>query len=393
MPLFKYEVMDKSGRHLPGVMSAPSEAEVMRRLTGSGYSILSVSCTSRRTSRDGAPLSELAVFFRGLASYLHAGMSAHQALVQFSDGTRVRGMRRIAESLAERVQFGGRLAEAMEEFPRAFPPHIIGVVRAGELGGFLPVVAADLALDYELAGRGSRRWVQWVSRLGWINAVGTVLLAPALPLLFTPGVDSVAKWAQKYTDWTLPHIALPMAALFGLYYGGRAVLASPGMRGTAHALLLRMPWAGRASRERSLATFSRILWRLQNAGILPISAWEAASCAAENQVVASRLRAQVGAVRAGRKLSEALSATGLFSADDLRGVAAGEATGQLPDSLQRLSAYYEDAAATSAQRAGWLGLRAMILANVIAVGALLICMQGLSLSRMFDWVDWFMGAN
>jgi len=410
MPLFRYEVADKDGRIMIGVMDASSESHVRQSLISKGYTVNYVVSTEPvqpqptpqpqaipaarvgPTSGTSAPPKEMAVFFRGLASYLQAGVTLNQALTDFANQTPNRGMRVICERMVARIRVGEKLGDAMMEFPRAFPPHVVGVVAAGELGGFLPLMVGDIAVDYEIAQRASGRTLRWWSWGAWVHVYGFLLIAPVFPAFFSIGVTDVPSMIKHYLSMVIPYVVVPLAVLTAAYFIAAAVLRQPGMRPVAHRLLLGVPWAGRASRERSLATFTRILWRLQQAGILPIQSWDAASRAAENVVVGSQLHAQVPAVRSGARFSDALAATGLFTSEDQRVLASGEMAGQTADVLQRIAAYYEDAALASAGRARWLGLRISILAMLLSMGVLFVCF-GLFYQNMFKWVDWFFGAG
>jgi type II secretory pathway component PulF len=405
--LFKYEVTEKDGRVLIGAMDAVSEAEVRTRLTEKGYRVNAVYSNAPAaaprsqavprpqaipTSGVSAPFGELSVFFRGLASYLHSGVVLHQALVQIGAQTPNRGMKIICDRMAARIQAGQRLSEAMSEFPRAFPPHVVGLTAAGELAGFLPIMIGDIAFNYELEQKASKRWFAYVCKLGWINAIGTIIVSPILPFMAVVGVMDVQSMLTKYIRWTVPHIVLPIGLAFIIYYTAAIVLRQPGMRPLAHSLVLRVPAYGRASKERSLAGFSRILWRLQNAGILPIAAWDTASRAAENVVVAERLHSQLDAIRQGRKFSDALAATGMFTSEDQRVLAMGESAGQTADILKRIADFYEDSAMTSFGRSRWFATKIVIWVNVLAFAFSAVCLIQY-LKNVFTWVDWFMGTG
>lgn len=406
MPLFKYEVADKNGKVMIGAMDAQTEMDVRQKLISRGYTVNLVipdphasapkqpaaAPAGIRTMGTSAPAKEMAVFFNGLASYLKSGVSLHQALVQIGNQTPNQKMRQICNHLAARIQAGDRLSDAMLEFPKAFPPHVAGVVRAGELGGFLPIMVGDIALDYELARRSSSVWFKILCRIGWLHAIGLLLAAPILPFMFTKGVTDLVSGVRAYASWTSIHVALPIAVLILAYHIGAAILRQPSMRPTAHRLLLRASSFGQASKYRSLASFSRILWRLQGAGILPIKAWETASRAAENVVIADKLHQQSEGVRSGMRFSEALTATKLFSSEDQRILANGEATGQTSDTLQKIAAYYEDAALASNGRARFQLIRILIWAN--AFGSVAIAYSFVKyMQNLLEWVDWYFGTG
>jgi type II secretory pathway component PulF len=154
-------------------------------------------------------------------------------------------------------------------------------------------------------------------------------------------------------------------------------------------MLLKVPWFGKSSRERSLASFSRILWRLQNAGVLPIQSWEAAVKAPENLYVAELLAGQTNKIRGGITFSEALTSTGLFSDDDQRILATAEKAGRITDSFKQMSSYYEDAARVSASRSKWMSTRLAIIMLIIVTGLVAIistASYGTFLDTLYSWV-------
>jgi type II secretory pathway component PulF len=278
----------------------------------------------------------------------------------------------------------------MAGFPRAFPPHILGAVAAGELGGFLPIMIGDVALDYEIAQRRSKRLHKWFIGLGWINAVGTLAIAPSLRLMLPEFANgAILQGIIKWLTFSTKFILLPCGLIYVLFLAMAFALRQPGVQPLAQSMVLRVPWVGRASRERSLASFSRILWRLQKAGILPIQAWQAACSVCENVIIASRLGQQIPALRSGLKLSDAFAATGYFTGEDQRVLALGEQTGQSVDVLERISAYYEDAALSSAGSASRLGIHIMVIANILALGIAVYCMVPLVLQWEMQWAEQF----
>lgn len=420
MPLFRYEVQDESGKYLRGAMDARTESEVRERLAAKGYLVRTVfpgdpsSAPASRyqsvaaqavapvalgaTSKISAPPGEMAVFFRSLASYLTAGVSVFHSLSRIADQSPNRNLRTIAQRLASRVQAGERLSVAMAGFPKAFPPHVVGLVSAGELGGFLPVVIGDIALDYEIAQRASGRSQKFWSWMLWSHVYGFLLVAPLLPSIFSSSVDpsagagAVVQIVRNYLSIAIPWVVVPLFVLTAGYFGAASVLRRPNMRPMAHKLLLSFPWARRASRQRSLASFTRVLWRLQNAGVPAVQAWDAACRAAENSVVARRLHAQLEMIRSGARFSEAIASSGEFTSEDHRVLGSGEESGHAVESLQRIAAYYEDAALVSAGRARWLGVRIAFAAFLVSLGVVLVSFA-LFYRNMFTWVDTYFGPG
>ncbi len=388
--MYRYEVIDRAGKVLSGVMNASSEEDVRRNLSAKGYAIrlvigppapaIPVPCAPRASapmakfpqSAASAPPAEIASFLRQAQSFLHSGVGLYDAMIRMRDQTRSPAMRRLLDAMGCRVQAGIPLSQAMGELPRAFPAHVAGVTAAGELGGFLPAVLGEIALDYEIEQKSSSRWVKWTRDLLWINCIGVLFLVPAMPNLPVIATEGFSGYLRAYVSDVMKYVVPPVVIGLVAWAALRSFLRRAESRPLADSAVLRVPWFGRASRDRSLANFTRMLWRLQAAGILPIQAWEAASKAANNTVIAANLSRRVAALRSGAKLSEAMSESGLFRDDDIRLLGAGEVSGHTTDILGRIAAHYGHAAMRSAGRVQGLGLHIAVLANILALMAIVL---------------------
>lgn len=425
MPLFRYTVTNNQGRQLSGVMDASNDRDVYNRLINRGFRVDSIVPAAAQPAKVPAPGytaaaqtsapdktsgltatgADMAVFFRTIASYLKAGMNVFQALHEVSVHSSSYNIRVIAARMSGHVQAGGSLSDTMKEFPKAFPDHVVGVVAAGELGGFLAIVTDEIAKDYELAQRSSNRLVNFFVKFLWINAIGSVFLAPILPIFFkvygkafsSSGVvpsasEMLREVGMKCLVYTLTKTLPIMLVLVGGYHITAAILRHPKYRETVHRWMLKVPKLGKASLHRSLAGFSGILWRLHEAGVSPVFSWSAASLAAENLYVARCLDAQSNYIRSGGTFSDALSATGLFSDDDQLLIRVAEKSGDTAGALERMAEFYRDAASTAMGQVKWIMLRIAIIAMLIGLGVFLIG-SSMYLTSLVDAMDnaWLVG--
>lgn len=430
MPLFRYEVRDRTGKPVFGVMQSTTEFDVRQALAAKNFTVQSITqvgdtggtaaanrssstpaatvpvARPQQTSWTSTSTKELAILFRQLSQLQHAGVSIYQALERIGTETRNSGMRKIALRMASRVQNGEQLSDCMAEFPRAFAPHIVGCVAAAEVAGLMPLVLGDIALDYEIALRASNRIGKMISWALWVNAFIMILLAPFASMTIkegfkaidsgkigehTPKLEVVGQVFSPILHYIMTKLFIPMVLIVGVYHLVMLILRQPSMTRLRHQLVLKVPWASKVSRERSLASFSRILWRLQNAGILPIRAWDVASRVPENTIIGASLQAQTPLISSGAKFSDALKATNLFTYDDLRVLQTAEMSGQTIDTLQSISTQYEDSAMTSAGKARWIGLRIAVIATLIGTGVFL-CWSATYLHAAFEVTDkWING--
>lgn len=369
MPFFRYEVQDKLGRSLRGVMSARDEAEVRRRLTSRGYTIVSVSSTDkRRPGRSAwgsvAPAA-MGLFFRQLAALVRSGISPFAALAdlgpRLSDGT----LREAAASMCASADAGASLSSAMDRFGDLFPPHVVAAVRAGETGGFLEVVLNEVALEYEQQA-AFRRALRLPLMLV-VQAVAAMLIVqPVFPTLF-PELN----WAGYLRLVLLRNLPLAVAlALIARWLLRR--LAVKSALSMMDRWTLGMPVVGEFVRLRSQAAFLRTLRRLLAAGVAPIQSWETAVHVAPNAEIRRRLMDARDLMTEGIPLHRALSATGVFASDVEQMVATGVQSGQVVEMMDRVTEYMQRQLEEALERTRFWMLRLTYALYLMLAGLVLI---------------------
>ena len=89
--------------------------------------------------------SHLASFFRQLGSLLETGMPVREALSHLSEHKQRGNIRLLAATLAEPIQEGRPLVDALEACREVISPVFQAMVIAGEASGRLPEVLAEMA--------------------------------------------------------------------------------------------------------------------------------------------------------------------------------------------------------------------------------------------------------
>ena len=155
---FQYQVRDKTGKIVSGTLEAESQAAVAQKLTSMGYATVSISKAS------GGMKTELKIPGFGGKVKLK-DLVDHVAPVRDDDQLRslaaactehpVRADRRTRRSprcsprSATTSRPATRSPGRWRSTPRIFPPLMINMVRAGEVGGFLDGVLLQIAENYE----------------------------------------------------------------------------------------------------------------------------------------------------------------------------------------------------------------------------------------------------
>lgn len=383
MPAFAYQALDIAGKTQRGVLQGDTARAVRGVLRERGLSPLSVDevreASSRGTfARRGLGGAQLALLTRQLATLIGAGLPIDEALGALSEQAENERQRALTVSLRARVMEGAGLAQAMAEFPDAFPEIFRATVAAGEQSGRLDDVLHKLADYAESRDALSQR----------------ILAALAYPLLLT--LVAVAVVSGLLT-WVVPqivgvfqnlHQTLPLAtrvlialsaflrgwgwlillALVAAVIAARVSLRSEALRYRWHALLLRLPLVGRLTRAANTARATRTLALLAGSAVPLLDALGIAAQVVANLPMREALRRAAFKVREGSGFARALGESGQFPPVALRLIASGERSGELPRMLEE--------AASEQQREldRWLTALTALLgpAVIVGVGAIVL---------------------
>lgn len=381
-------------------MDAPSAQDVARRLTERGYQAVQVqgtaaAMTGTTTSASStAPAggwalgkavspTDLGMFFRQMASLLNAGFTPASALGDLAARTAQKDLARAARQAAEATARGETISQNLARFPALFAPHVVGLVGAGEAGGFLPFAFEEAALGAEQDD--ALRQGLWLPKLLIWQAVWSVLLLQ--PLFPSLNPDNVLAGFASYGR-TLLFVCVPL----GVALHGLAALAGWWWRQPANRLMrdrlsLRIPVMARVAKMRALAAFTRVLRRLLLAGVSPEPAFVGAARSAPNLALAEQLMAGVPILRAGQGLDAAINATGLMDHDPIQLLVTGQKTGQWIEMLDRVTLFYQDEAAKATDAARSAQKRVGGIVTLVSTGYVtIVATHGLA-SAGFKWTE------
>ena len=154
---FQYSVRDKTGKVVSGTLEADSQATVAAKLKQMGYAPISISKHKAGMKTEikipgfggKVKLKDLAVMSRQFAVMINSGLSLLRALTILSEQTENKVLAGILAEVRNDIETGVSLSSAMAKHPKAFPPLMVNMTRAGEIGGFLDAVLLQIAENYE----------------------------------------------------------------------------------------------------------------------------------------------------------------------------------------------------------------------------------------------------
>jgi type II secretion system protein F len=380
MPDFRYTALDRAGKQVTGTLTGRDKNDAAGKVRALGYYPVEVSASNGNGSglarsvvgitggltrpmieggaRPGAQAPaapsgkkvsrvHLLLFTRELADLIDAGLPIDRALsvlIEQSDSEAVQAMVR---KMQGDVRAGKPLSEALQNFPREFPPLYANMIRAGEISGQLPAVMSRLA---DFMEKEQVRRSQIMAALTYpmvlisvaviavtflltfviprlqnvFKELGAALPLPTQMLLGISGFISHYWWA----------IGLGIAAGWLLFRGW--VNTGPGRR-AFDTFRLTAPLFGGLTRKIVMARFVRTLGTLLGGGVPILDSLTIAGTAVGNTVTAAAVTDVHDGVRQGETLSHSMERAGGFLPLVIHMTAVGEETGRLAGMLVRTS--------------------------------------------------------
>lgn len=377
MATFAYVALDAKGKETKGTIDAENQTVALTRLREKGLFPTSVTDAAAAKKRMTAPApargarpaakksfnlptlggvktKQLMVVTRQLATLIDAGLPLLRGLQVISRQERNPVLKRTLLDLAESIQSGSTLAEAMAQHGKIFNRLYVNMVKAGEIGGVLDVVLLRLA--------------EFMEKMQKIrNKVKSAMTYPIVVLVVAGGImyflmtKIVPKFAEIFNDLleggTLPPLTLfimnasralaekslfIIAAIVGIVVLARILGKTKGGRLAMDRFKLKMPIFGTLVHKTSIGRFSRTLGTLLQSGVPILQALNIVRDTAGNEVIAKGVVTVHDSVKEGENIAPPLEATGIFPPMVISMVEVGEETGKLPEMLMRIADTYDD---------------------------------------------------
>jgi type II secretory pathway component PulF len=385
MPTFQYRALQSNGSIAEGQLEAGGRQEAFRQMEGQG--LRAISLTEQRNGKSHkperapakpvqraaaekapaekadkpAPALNLSLggsqrisarvlenFTRLLSSLLAAGVPLSRALVilckEAASPTAATKWKQVHDLVID----GMSLADAMAKSPETFPRVYVAMVEAGETGGFLDVVLAQIA-DFQAREKEMRAKVMTAL------LYPTILLVLALGVLVFLLVFFIPRFQLIFAGFgaTLPFLtqvivntselmrSYGLIILVGLVVGGYMIrnwFVSEQGRRAWEGMILRLPVVGQLVAQFAMSRFCRMLGTLLGAGVPLINGLNVARRSIGNQVLVDAVANSIERVKEGKQLGTSLGdCRDLFAGSVLEMISVAEESGKLDSELVRIA--------------------------------------------------------
>ena len=374
MPTFVYEAMNNVGQPVKDQVDAATSEEAISKVRALGYfptkikekaakaaagptaaaPAAAAGGTARRQAAGRVSIKLLTTFTRQLSTLIDAGLPILRSLRILEQQQKPGPMRLACRVVANDVEGGATLSEAMARHPKCFDRLFVNMVRAGELGGVLDVILQRLA-DFMEKSQTLKRKVKGamiypiaVITFALLIVLGLMIfVVPAFETIFSdmgeklPGVTrmllSLSKWIKDQFGWL---VILSMPA--GIWLVIKLLKMSEGGRYFVDKAKLSMPIMGRIVSKTSVARFSRTLGTLLTAGVPILEALQITRETSGNEVYAKALISVHDGIREGDSFAEPLRQAKIVEPMVVNMIDVGEETGELDKMLNKIADTYDE---------------------------------------------------
>ena len=358
MAAFEYKALNVQGKEQKGVLEADSTRQVRQLLRDKGLTPLGVNPTRKKESADRfgflsellkptLSVSERALVTRQLATLIGAGLPIEEALLAVSKQSEKPSIQSMMLTVRAKVMEGFSLANALGEYPRAFPNLHRATVAAGESAGHLDLVLNRLAEFTETQHESSSK-VKQALVYPIILFVLTIMILAGLLGYVVPDIVKVFAESEQQLPWLtiavistsdfiVAHGLLMVVMLVVMAFGIRRVLQVPSALLGYDRRILAMPLVGKLSRGTNTAQFASTLSILSSSGVPLVEAMKIAGEVLSNTWLRLKVTEATIRVSEGSSLSGSLEQSGNFPPMMLHMVASGESSGELDDMLARVA--------------------------------------------------------
>ena len=369
MPVFKYEAMNAQGQTVKDTVEASNSEEAIQKIRARNLFPTNVTEQSKKKGKKGGgpagsnkskkslalggvSSKQLTAFTRQFSTLQDAGLPVVRSLKILEGQMRPGVLKNALIDVAEDVESGATLSEAMAKHKKVFDRLYVNMVRAGEIGGVLDQILQRLADFREKSQRLKKKIVGAmiypavvVTVAGGILAGIMIFIVPKFKKMFGEfdiELPEVTVALIEVSDFLKNRWYVGIGVIVGVVFLIRMIGLTEGGRYVIDAIKLKMPVFGVIIGKSSISRFSRTLGVLIHSGVPILEALAIVKETAGNAVVARAINNVHDSIREGESLAEPLRAAKVCDEIVINMISVGEETGDLDKMLLKIADTYDD---------------------------------------------------
>lgn len=356
MTKYSYRVLDDRGEQKVGTIEAASRDEALHKLRQERNTVIELhdgsapvdieSMRIRHAARN-VKREEVIAFSSQVAVMLETGVPLIDALTAYTSNARASGLKRVMTAVQESVQSGASFSSSIGAFPRVFPNLMVSLMRASEASGTMGLMLRRVS-DYLAKERRTTRQIKGAlayptAMIGMALAVTVFLVIWVLPRFAriyesrSATLPTPTRIVMVISNVLIGQWPIILAAIGALVVGFFAARTTRRGKYAIDWIKLHAPIVGPMFTQFYLTRATRTLATLLAAGVTLVDSVKIVRGVTDNALWL-RLWEQVhDAITGGYTIAEVVTQSKLIPPHIAQMIAAGERTGKLPETLDRIA--------------------------------------------------------
>ena len=374
MPVFQYRALDSNGKEVKAEIEALSSKEAISKIRNKGLFPTKVRARSagkkvqaagaakpkRRRPTGKVKIKFVCQFARQLSTLQDAGLAILRSL-RILEGQQKGNMRRVIGLVADDIEGGATLSEAMSKHPKCFDRLFVNMIAAGEVGGVLDIILARVAEFMEKSQRLKAK-VKGAMVYPIVVLVAAFIIVMGLLIFIIPNFAAVLT-DMSDGEMELPKLTQTLLSISGWLTGRKGLNAGivvvlpfifiaimrliKQFRAGRYAsdwIKLRIPVLNQLVYKTAVARWTRTLATLISAGVPILEALNITRETSGNEIYANMLGKVHNAIRQGDTFANPLRQSKTVDAIVVNMVDVGEETGDMDKMLEKVANNFDEEA-------------------------------------------------
>lgn len=373
MPVFQYSALDAKGNESKGQIEALSSKEAISKIRNKGLfptkvraqnaarkaKVKQAAAPKRRGAGGRVKIKTVTQFARQMSTLQDAGLAILRSLRILEEQQKKGTFRRVIGYVADDIEGGATLSEAMGKYPRTFNRLFVNMVAAGEVGGVLDVILARVADFMEKSERlkakikGAMIYPMVVLCVAFIIVLALMYFivptfaevlsdmsegSAGLPWL-TAKLLAISNWLKARNGL---NVLIVLCVPFVVFLFFKLIKQFRAGRFSLDWIKLHLPMVRQLVYKTTVARWTRTLATLIGAGVPILEALNITRETSENEIYARMLGKVQQAIRQGDTFANPLRQSKTVDSIVVNMVDVGEETGDLDKMLMKIADNFDE---------------------------------------------------
>ena len=390
--VYEYVGKNADGKLVKGYFEAFSKVEVHSFLLSEGFEVYSIKTNrliqllhgTSGTNKTKIKIKDLIFFLTQLSTYIKAGIPLVDSLKILSRQYKNKSYERIFRGIIYDLTMGENFSEALSKQGNAFPRLLINMIKASEMTGELPEALDDMADYYTETDKTRKQMVTAMMYPSIIFVISIAAVTFIMVFVVPKFVDIYASMDNARLPWITQFIVdlsaflesnlvlilvvvlIVVIVLIILYKKIKL------FRTIVQYLVMHLPVFGDVIIYNEVTMFTKTFCSLLKHNVFITDSMEILNKITSNEIYKMIVLDTITNLARGEKISLAFKDHWAVPIPAYEMIVTGERTGQLPEMLGKVSAYYQEMHRNAVTRIKTFIEPILILFLTVVVGGIVL---------------------